>query len=91
MLVKNKFLLAFVLVHSTVIGIIFGISLTILVMVPVEGVLLGGGAGSHYTLQVNPSAPPHFRFELSVKIHTQTPGVAYLILYSIYSGSTSFT
>ena len=41
MLVK-KILHALVLVHSTIaVGIIFGISLTILVMVPVEVVLSG--------------------------------------------------
>ena len=50
-----------------------------------------GGAGSHYALQVNPSAVPHFRFKLSENIYTQTLHVAYLILYLIYSGSTSFT
>ena len=49
------------------------------------------GAGSHYTLQINPSATPQLRFELSEKVHTQTLGVAYLILYLIYSGNMSFT
>ena len=40
MLVK-KFLLALVLVHSTIVVIIFGVSLAILVMVPVEVVFWG--------------------------------------------------
>ena len=37
----KKILLALVLVHSTIVVIIFGVSLTILVMVPVEVVFLG--------------------------------------------------
>ena len=41
MLVKT-FLHALVFAHSIVVGIIFGISLTILVMVPVEAVVSGG-------------------------------------------------
>ena len=49
------------------------------------------GAGTHYTCKVTPSATPCFRFELLEKIHTQTLGIAYLILYLIYSGSNSCT
>ena len=87
MLVK-KFLLALVHVHSTIVVIIFGVSLTILVMVPVEVVFLGVQEPIN-TFQTNPSTTPHFRFGLSEKIYTQTLGIAYLILYLIYSGSTS--
>ena len=47
--------------------------------------------GTHYSLQVNPSTASHFRFKLSEKIYTVTLGIAHLILYLIYSGSTSFT
>ena len=40
---KKKFLLALVIVQSTIVAsIIFGVSSTILVMVPVEAVLFGG-------------------------------------------------
>ena len=45
--------------------------------------------GTHYTFQVNPSSTPHFRFGSLEETHTQTLGIEYLILYLIYSGSTS--
>ena len=38
---KKNVLLALVLVHSTIVVIIFGVSLAILVMVPVEVIFLG--------------------------------------------------
>ena len=38
---KKKFLLALVLVHSTIVVIIFGVSSTILVIIPVEVVFSG--------------------------------------------------
>ena len=54
MLVK-KFLLAFVLVHSSIVVVIFGVSLAILVMVPVEAVLLGEPECiMHYALTLAP-------------------------------------
>ena len=43
----KKILLALVLVHSIVVGIIFDISSTILIMVPVEAVISGGWIPFH--------------------------------------------
>ena len=74
------FLLALVLVLSTVVYTIFDTSLTILVMVPVDAGF-SGGAGSHFAYQVNPGAAPYIRFELSMKIDELALGIAYLILY----------
>ena len=85
MLVKN--LLALVLVHSTiVVSISFGVSSTILVMVPVEAILFGGLDPitlfmSTLALFLALGSNCQRRYILKILV----------ILYLIYSGSTSFT
>ena len=87
---EKKLLLALVLVHSIVVGIIFGISLTILVMVAVE-VVVSGGLDPILLIKLTLALLLTLGSNCQRRYYTLTLGIAYLILYLIYSGSTSFT
>ena len=80
---KKTFLLALVLVHSTVVDTIFDTSSTILVTAPVDAGFFGG-VRSHFSIRSTFVLNLTFRLELLMKIDELALDIAYLIPLLIY-------